>query len=303
MGARRKRRRRVRIEPLFNAAFVRIFGDEGSSKTVTRALVNAVLRAAGLDEIGEIERIDAERTELGGTVDCKSSRFDVRIMAGERLVDLEAQRRPDEIAARSLFYGALMLSSATGSGTVYDDLPQVTVIVLLDSAPLRSGDGLVHVCEMRWRGDGEGGPATDLLQVVVVELEKVRRRYNSLSDEVLADEALSWFYVLTKGFDEEGAMQATAEKFPTIEEFAELYGRAIGDPEVVRAYRRSEESWREENAWKRYFERIKREAHESGMEQGIEQGVSELSAALAKRGVDAAVIDEAVAALRSSEPA
>ena len=58
----------VRMEPLFSELFVRIFGME-DSKNMTRSLVNAILVGAGLEPIGEIKEISAERTLLAGSVE------------------------------------------------------------------------------------------------------------------------------------------------------------------------------------------------------------------------------------------
>ena len=46
-------------------------------------------------------------------------------------------------------------------------------------------------------------------------------------------------------------------------------------------------------------QRLEREAEQRGIEQGIEQGVTSLSEKLERLGVDASLIQEAVAELRS----
>ena len=141
---------RPTIEPLFYRAFPRIFG-VNESKEVTRSLINAILTHAGLDPIGEIERIDAEHTALAGSVDCKMPRMDVRIVASGRLVDLEAQLYPEDIGDRSLLYASQLLAENMPAGASYKDMPQTIVITLLDTTPLLpESQEYVHLSKMVW---------------------------------------------------------------------------------------------------------------------------------------------------------
>lgn len=181
-----------RIEPLFNSAFARIFGRE-ESKPLTRGLVNAVLKRIGVEPIGIIDWIDAEHTAVGGSVSCKTPRMDIRIIAPGRVVDVEAQGYPEDLENRSLFYGAQLLCENMFEGTPYSELPQAIVITLLDAPSLfPEAEGFVHACQMRWRVDGgDDADATDRMLFAVVELEKVRKRYNRLDKEVLADEQIN----------------------------------------------------------------------------------------------------------------
>lgn len=136
--ASKKQENAMQIEPLFHSAFPRIFGRE-ESKRMTRSLVNAVLGRIGLEPIGDIERIDAEHSVLGGSVGCKTPRMDVRVVAADRLVDLEAQNYPEDVGNRSMFYASELLVESTSEGADYKALPQVVVITLLDTAPLFPG--------------------------------------------------------------------------------------------------------------------------------------------------------------------
>ena len=121
---------------------------------------------------------------------------------------------------------------------------------------------------------------------VLVELEKVRKRYNSLDDEVLSDELLSWLYLLTSGFNKAEEAGAIMDAFPDIEEFAKMYGFALDDPKVVQAYADFESAEREYQSRKDYFERVEREARERGYEKGIEQGIEQNIAILRAAGMD-----------------
>ena len=265
-----------RIEPLFNSAFARIFGTE-ESKPLTRGLVNAVLSRVGLEPVEQIEWIDAEHTATVGTVECKTPRMDVRIVAAGRVVDLEAQGYPEDVDNRSLFYAAQLLCENTPAGTNYKDLPQVVVITLLDAPSLfPDAQGFVHSCRMRWNVDGgNAAEGTDRMLSVVVELEKVRTRYNRLTDEVLSDELLSWVYLLTKGYVDDTEVQRIMSEVPSIEYFAELYGRAVDDPKVKRAFEDAVSAEREYQSRQDYYERLKREAIDEGLREGREKGLEE----------------------------
>lgn len=264
-----------RIDPLFNECFLRVFGAE-ASRTVTRSLVNSILRKVGIAELGEIDRISAEHTDLGGSVDCRAARYDVRIVSADRILDLEAQTYPEDIAAKSLFYGAKLLTSGSLKGVDYTTLPQVTVVTLLDTKPLFPEDGeIVRTCKFNWETQQGQVEATDKICFVLVELAKVRERYNVLDEQVLSDELLSWLYLLTSGFSNEWEVEAIMEKFPTMQEFAELYGFAIDDPNIVEAYDLYEECWREQRSRQRYLDRLEKEAVERGLEKGIEQGIEQ----------------------------
>lgn len=268
-----------RITPLFNEVFIRVFGSMKSQK-LTQGLINAILREAGLEEIDKIDSIvdsiEAEYTDIGGSIDCKSSRYDVRIVSGNHILDLEAQQKPENIAERSLFYASKILTSSMQTGQKYSEIPHITIITLLNAPPLfPESDKYIHVCNLRWEENGIFAPATDKQCFVLVELWKVSQRYNELSEDVLSSEALSWMYLLTRGFAHEKEVQAMVNAFPTMEEFAEQYGFAIGDPKTVQAYELYEENWREEQSMKDYLERLKREASEEAHTKGLAEGRAE----------------------------
>lgn len=298
----------VKIEPLFNSAFARIFGRE-ESKPLTRGLVNAVLRRIGLEPIREIERIDAEHTATEGSVNCKSPRMDVRIVAAGRFIDVEAQGYPEDVGNRSMLYAAQLLCEGMPRGAGYKDLPQAIVITLLDAPALfPESEEFVHTCGMVWDPEGQALRGPDRVLFVVVELEKVRRRYNHLDDEVLSDELLSWAYLLTNGYRDDAEVQKMMDEVPDIEYFAELYGRAVDDPKVKRAFEDAVSAEREYQSRQDYYARLEREAIERGIQQGIEQGIqqgiqqgieqerSSVADKLRKLGVDEAIITQAISA-------
>ncbi|WP_350455302.1 PD-(D/E)XK nuclease family transposase [Slackia heliotrinireducens] len=272
------------IEPLFNDAFIRIFGRE-ESRGITRSLINAVLSHANIEPIDEIVSIEAEHTSLEGSINCKAPRMDVRIIAtNRRVIDLKAQCYPEDIENRSLLYASQLMSANTMRGTKFKDIPQVIVITLLDDAALFPDTSeYVSTCQLGWHNDDKQIQATDRMLFVLVELEKVRKRYNLLDDEVLGDELLSWLYLLTSGFNKSEEASAIMDAFPDIEEFAKMYGYALNDPKVVRAYADFESAEREYQSRKDYFERVEREAkergfkhgQEKGLEMGIEQGLQQ----------------------------
>ena len=314
----------VMIEPLFGDAFVRIFGRQESA-TITRSLVNAVFRHAGIQPIDEVLAIDAEHTSVEGGVDCRSTRMDVRIVAaGKRYVDLEAQLYPEDVNNRSLLYASQLMVQNTAKGTKFKDIPQVVIITLLDDAPLfPDAQEFVNVCSFGWNAvfpphekSGEPSPSdnrsatrnfdeprtspinapataptrsttsslmalhpaipgTDRMMFVLIELEKVRKRYNQLNSEVLSDELLSWLYLLTVGFDNTEETEAIMYMYPDLAEFAEMYGYAMNDPKLIRAYEDHASAYREYHSRKDYFERVERESRERGLTEGLAEGRAE----------------------------
>ena len=188
------------------------------------------------------------------------------------------------------------MSVNTVRGTKFKDIPQVIVITLLDDAPLfpDSAD-YVSICRLGWTTGEQSAQATDRMLFVLVELEKVRKRYNSLDDEVLSDELLSWLYLLTSGYNKAEEAGAIMDAFPDIEEFAKMYGFALDDPKVVQAYADFESAEREYQSRKDYFERVEREARERGYEKGIAEGI--------ERGIEQGIersIEQNIAILRSA---
>ena len=124
-----------RFSPLFNDAFLQIFG-RTDSEPATKPLLNAVLRAAGLPEVERVDRIVADASLPGG-VECKTPRLDVVIFSDDgRIFDLEAERRDVDVANKSRYYACKLLSESVrkGPGDRYDTIPQVVVVVLLEGS-------------------------------------------------------------------------------------------------------------------------------------------------------------------------
>lgn len=299
--------RKPRIDPLFNDAFIRIFGRE-DSKALTRSLVNSILRIVGIDPIGDINRIEAEYTMIDGSIECKAPRADIRLVSEKRVLDLEAQTYEDDIDNRFLLYASKLMAASFTKGMGYEDLPQVIVIILLDDAPrFPDTPEIVSRAQMKWDAESADDTEIDRIILVLVELEKFRRRYTGLSPEVLDDESLAWMYLLTRGYESEEDMMTILDQYAELKEFADQYGYAIDDPKVVQAYESYLSAERDYHARQRYLARITREAEEQGIERGIERGMKQgiergaeqerqrLAARLKQMGVDPAVVDKAIA--------
>ena len=295
--------RKPRIDPLFNDAFIRIFGRE-DSKALTRSLVNSILRIVGIDPIGDINRIEAEYTMVDGSIECKAPRADIRLVSEKRVLDIEAQTYEDDIDNRFLLYASKLMAASLTKGMGYEDLPQVIVIILLDDAPrFPDTPEIVSRAQMKWNAESADDTEIDRIILVLVELEKFRRRYTGLSPEVLDDESLAWMYLLTRGYESEEDMMTILDQYAELKEFADQYGYAIDDPKVVQAYESYLSAERDYHARQRYLARITREAEERGTKEGIEQGIERgaeqerqrLAVRLKRMGVDPAVVDKAIA--------
>ena len=296
-----------RFTPLFNDAFLRIFGSADSAP-VTQPLVNSILRAVGLPEMAHIEQITAD-SSLPGGVECKSPRLDVVIVSDDgRLIDLEAQRYKDNIGSKSMFYSAKLLVENTRkqSRKGYHSMPHVVAIVLLEGSllfPDRSQ--FLTIGRMGWRLEGEFVDGPDDITLVIAELDKVGERYNGndISD-VLEDESLAWLYLLARGYRRPEEVEQIMESFPTMEEFATRYGIAIGDPDLKRAYDKYWESEMEYNS-RMYTMELEgreqgyREGYDEGTKQGMKEGIKEGRKEGIKEGMEKS-LSQSIAKLREA---
>ncbi len=274
------------IDPLFNEAFIRIFGSQ-SSREITKGLLNSIFEHVGIDLLEEIDEISAEHTSVEGSVNCKSPRFDVRLLSANRAIDLEAQCYPEDIENRSLFYASQLMVANTRRGLKsYKGIPQVIIVTLLnDEALFSDSESFVEVAGMRWTAEEEPQNLTSSrILFVVVELEKVRKRYTELTDEVLGDELLSWAYLLVRGYRNKKDVSEIMSCHHSIEQFAELYGYAVGDPEVVKAYDAYQSAELEYQSRQDYLARKEHEAAERGIQKGIKQEKTAVACRLLKMG-------------------
>ena len=296
--------RNKRISPLFNDVFLKTFGESEES---ARSFANSVLRYLGIPEIGEIERMEVDSTRPS-SVSVKAPRCDVVLVAGDMRVDLEPEMRFVNVDNKSLFYGSRLLSEGTpkGADAEYKRLPQIVVIMLLQGRKRFEGEQFITRCSMKW--DREDGPVagSDRITIVLVEMDKVAKRYNGLTEEILSDELTAWLYLLARGYRSSEETAEMTEYFPEMIAFAKQYGLAMDDPETKRAF----DSY-QLDLWENVFimeqtEIDKRAAIEEGItqgreqgleqgrKQGLEQGRKELAAKLRELGVDEETIAEAL---------
>ena len=189
----------ARISPLYNEVFLKTFGE---SKASAKALANSVLRYFGIDEIDTVKSIKSDAVEPGA-VGLKSSRCDVVLVADEKVIDLEAQRRKINYDNKALFYAAKLLVSNTMKGENYDyeKLPQVIVIMLIEGHKMFKGDQFATICRMAWEHESGTSPGSDRVTLIAIELDKVAEAYNKgITEEVLSDELNAWLYVLARGY-------------------------------------------------------------------------------------------------------
>ena len=280
----------VRISPLYDAVFLKTFGESEAS---SRGFANAVLRHFGMPELGEVDRIVTDAA-LPSSVGIKAPRCDVTIVAGDQVVDLEPQMKRVNVDNKALYYGAKQLCANTpkGSDNSYDRLPQVVVIMLLRGFNRFRGERFITRGQMAW--DGEDGPVagSDRVLAVVVEIDKVEERYNGgVTEEVLADELTAWLYMLARGYRDEEEAGEIVEHFSGMEEFAEHYKLAINDPETVRAYDSYLLDVMEYNS---VIECAVEEAREQAREQAYGEGIGSLAAEFRALGVSEETVAEAV---------
>ena len=269
LGERSHMGKTKRIPPLFNDMFLRVFGTE-ESKPATLALANAVLRAAGAPELERVDEISADHTEPGGAV-LKSPRLDVVIRCETRLVDIEAQRRAVDIHNKLLFYASKLIVAHTpkGEDPKFERVPEIAIITLLDGTTMFEGEQFLSAGRIHWERDGACIPGKGNPLFAVVEMDKFRRRYNKLTEEVLDDELLSWLYLLVRGYENEKEVDAMSERFDAMVSFAREYGYALDDPKLERDFDRWLESEMEYNS---AMHQMRKTALEEGLEEGLKKG-------------------------------
>ena len=223
-----------RIDPLSNAAFVRIFGRE-ESKPLTRSFINVILREIDIDEIGDIDEMRVEHADLGEIIGCKTSRFNVLIIAdnADNLAERGARRQPGNIANRALFYGARAINTYVNGGTAHSDIPDVIVITLVDTQSEFDEDKIVLTATTHWHHGGEVIEASDKLRLVVVDLAKARSRHDRPESIDPDNEMTAWLFALTNGYRSNEELNRAVEAFPRLEEFVKQYDQTVLDSALI----------------------------------------------------------------------
>ena len=281
-----------RVPPLFGDMFLRVFGSEGSegSRRAVLALANAMLRAAGARELERADEVRAE-TSIPGGARLKSPRLDVVVRCDGRRVDIEAERCRVDVFNKSAFYASKLAVAGTpkGGDSGYWAAPEVAVITLYDNeAALFEGEQFLTVGRTHWEREGGCVAPRDSPLFVIVEVSKFRLRYNGLTEEVLADEALAWLYLLSKGYESDEEVREMSERFDGIMEFAREYGYALDDPALVRDYDRWLDS---ELEWASGMHM----ARQDGIAEGRAEGRAEAIAKLRELGVDELIVAQVAA--------
>lgn len=132
-----------------------------------------------------------------------------------------------------------MLATHIGEGARYSEIPQVVMLTLLQAkhSGLPHAEGLVTTAGVYRDIDGQLSKATDRLEFVVADVAAAVERCNRAGIESVRNEADAWMLVLALGAEEDGLTEALKERFPSLEQFAERYGLAASDPEVIETVR------------------------------------------------------------------
>lgn len=284
---------KLRLSPLFNDAFLKIFGSQ-DSKRVTRSLVNAILRLAKIEQIGEVEQISADAANPGG-IEIKSPRTDVLVITDEgELVDLEAERHAVNVDNKLLLYASRLLSEhmPKGNDKDYNEMPRVVAITLLEGRTIFDGKEFLSDGRVRWIQGDELIDGSDRMVFILVELDKVRKCYTANDEEVMGNESLAWLYLLAGGCCNDEETDRIVSSFPTMQEFAQRYRIAMDDPELKHTYDLYIESELEYNS--RLHADTKRLLDEA-VEEAVGKSKLEVLAGLVRDGL----LDEHIAAERA----
>ena len=257
----------TRLSPLNNLVFACIFKDE-KSKPAMLDFLNSVLEYVGKEKISEIIEIKSEYSLLGESHDQKYGRLDVRVKGESgRLFEIEVQIEKDYLNERGYFYGSRMVLDEFDSGTPYNKLAKVCVINIADFHVREGSSEIVEPVELMYTKEPVE-KAMDAFTMYHIQLPEFRKNHKTL-ESVKGNAFFTWLYILDNGYKSEEEMNMLVQMSPGILNFAERYGIAINDPDLIRRYRLEMDWIRDEKT------RIA-VAENRGIEKGIKKMVEVL---------------------------
>ena len=275
----------LRLSPLNNLVFACIFKDE-NSKPAMLEFLNAVLNYVGGEPISEIIDIKSEYSLLGESKAQKHGRLDVRVK-GEtgRLFDIEVQIEQDYMNERGYFYGGRMVLDEFESGTPYNEISQVCVINITDFYVRDGSTEVVEPVELMYT-KAPVTKAMDAFTMYHIQLPEFRKNHKTL-DSVKDNPFFLWLYMFDNGYKSKEEMNMLAEMSAGIRNFAERYGIAINDPDLIRRYRMEMDWLRDERTRIAVAENRGRE---EGEKKGREEGIKQMVLALFSFGISKELI-------------
>jgi predicted transposase/invertase (TIGR01784 family) len=235
-----KRREIPPPQPLNDFMFSLSFQDMRAAPAAL-SLINAILGNVGRPLIDGIEDLTCQDVILGLRQETRGCRLDVVARSKGRFVNVEVQLDPmRSMVDRMLFNAAQALVRETGSGAKFEALPRVTVISLLDFYVRKESEDIHQPLSVRWEKDPQTR-ATDLIDLHVIELKKVRKRLKTLTEALMAGEKnpfLMWMYYLVEGYQhpEDPFVQEVLDMDEGLRSFASQYHLNAGDPTVRQKY-------------------------------------------------------------------
>ncbi|MDR1330730.1 MAG: Rpn family recombination-promoting nuclease/putative transposase [Tannerella sp.] len=162
----------TRLNPLNDFLFMKYMGEEGDEEQLL-AFLNVVLHKTGNDGIVSVKILDTRLS--ADIVGDKSGIMDIRAeMDNGTRVNIEVQLRAvGNMDKRSLFYWSREYGKNMQAGDIYDDLPRVITINIVDTEFLPIDR--VHASFHLWEDDDKDYMLTDIMEIHFIDMVKFRR--------------------------------------------------------------------------------------------------------------------------------
>jgi predicted transposase/invertase (TIGR01784 family) len=233
----------LKVKPKIDVAFKKIFEDEERLKSL---IVSAL-------DLEKAKTIILKPTEITpSNPDEKFCRLDIRAEVDGREIDIEIQINPrGDFRARTLYYGALMLTKQLKSGNDYEKLPRSIVIAFVDFNPF--GLSSEYHSEFQILEKKRGELLSDKLEFHFFELKKTPSMDNA------HNKIEQWLNLICVETDEDLKKIETSEAGEDIKKALTEIRRLNRDDEFVRTVEAREVQFIEEMS---ALSAAKREANE-----------------------------------------
>ena len=200
----------------------------------------------------------------------KSSRIDIKVVADNRIIDIEMQIKNEyNMKDRSLYYGAALYHEALEEGIDYKDSKEVIVISILSFNLFKNGNYLVRGRIMR--DDIKDEVITDKLSFYYIQLPKFLKQRDKKRKKLA-----QWLYFISQR--DKGELEMAVKENEKIARAEKLREEAVANEQAKRML------WLKEKA--RFDEMMnKRGAYLKGEKKGEKKGKMEIAKKMLDKGM------------------
>ena len=217
--------------PLNNFMFAASF-QSADATTSAMSLINAVLLNAGRSPLEIIDELNCEQVLLGDGRKLRGCRLDLAVREGNHHFNLEAQLASlQHMADRMVFNSNRILSHNTFSGTKYENLPNITVISIMNFSFRDYHPDYHQPFGLFYEKDPER--VTDKFDYHMLEMPKFRHLKLDITNPLHR-----WLYYLDSGYKEpeNPIIKEAFQMDQGLYQFALQYQHNVSDPRTLDAY-------------------------------------------------------------------